>query len=146
MKQRIVVVAVSIGLWALGIEARLMYLQILQHADLVARAERQQKYTIQVPAKRGDIVDRKGRVLATSVDADTIIVPAKLADPEVAVGRLCDALADCTDKERQTLTDRFRRGVFTYVRARISADQRRRVEAIELDGVGFVKESRRFYP
>ena len=146
MKQRIVVVAVSLGLWAIGIEARLMYLQILQHADLVARAERQQKYTIPVPAKRGDIVDRKGRVLATSVDADTIIVPAKIADPEAAVGKLCGALADCTDKERQTLTDRFRRGVFTYVRRRISADQKRRVEAIELDGVGFVKESRRFYP
>ena len=35
---------------------------------------------------------------------------------------------------------------FTYVRRRISADQKRRVEALELDGVGFVKESRRFYP
>ena len=99
-----------------------------------------------MPAKRGDIVDRKGRVLATSVDADTIIVPPKIADPDGAVVQLCGALADCTDKERQTLTDRFRRGVFTYVRRRISADQKRRVEALELDGVGFVKESRRFYP
>ena len=136
----------SLGVWAIGIEVRLVYLQIVQHADLVARAERQQTSSIPVPAKRGDIVDRKGRVLATSVDADTIVVPPKIADPEAAVVKLCGALADCTDKERQTLTDRFRRGVFTYVRRRIAADQKQRVEALELEGVGFVKESRRFYP
>ena len=146
LKHRLVVVAATLGLWTMGIEARLVYLQILKHADLVARAEKQQTSTIKVPAKRGDIVDRKGRVLATSVDADTIIVPSEIADPEEAVAKLCRALGDCTHKERQTLTDRFRRGVFTYVRRQISADQKRRVEALELEGVGFVKESRRFYP
>jgi cell division protein FtsI (penicillin-binding protein 3) len=146
LKQRIGVVTAALVLWAIGIETRLVYLQILQHADLVARAEKQQTYTIPVPAKRGDIVDRKGRVLATSVDADTIIVPSKVADPDAAVVKLCGALGDCSDKERQTLTDRLRRGVFTYVRRQISADQKRRVEALELDGVDFVKESRRFYP
>jgi cell division protein FtsI (penicillin-binding protein 3) len=146
LKRRLVVVAVTFGLWAIGIEARLMYLQILQRADLVARAEKQQTSRIPVPAKRGDIVDRRGRVLATSVDADTIIVPPKIAHPDAAVVKLCGALGDCSGKERQTLTDRLRRGVFTYVRRRIAPDQKRRVEALDLEGVGFVKESRRFYP
>ena len=44
------------------------------------------------------------------------------------------------------MTDRFRRGG-VHLRAPADlADQKRRVEALELDGVGFVKESRRFYP
>ncbi|MEO8258514.1 MAG: penicillin-binding protein [Acidobacteriota bacterium] len=146
LKRRVAVVAVSLAVWAVGIELRLMHLQIVERSFLVARAERQQTSTIALPAKRGDIVDRRGRVLATSVDADTIIVPAKVSDPEATVAGLCGALADCAPKERQTLTDRLRRGVFTYVRRRISADQRRQVEAIDLEGVGFVKESRRFYP
>ena len=60
-----------LALWVAGIEARLVYLQVVQHADLVARAERQQERTQPSPAKRGDIFDRHGRVLATSVDADT---------------------------------------------------------------------------
>ena len=52
-----------------------------EHADLVARAERQQMRTIVAPAKRGDILDRHGRVLATSVDADSIYaVPSEIAD------------------------------------------------------------------
>ena len=35
---------------------------------------------------------------------------------------------------------------FEYVRRKISPDEARRVAALKLDGVGFVKESRRFYP
>ena len=38
--------------------------------------------TIPAPAKRGDIVDRHGRVVAMSADADSIYaVPSELDDP-----------------------------------------------------------------
>ena len=64
-----------------------MVLQIVGHDQLVDRAERQQIQTRPLAAKRGDIVDRKGRVLATSVDADTIYaVPSAIGD-EADVGR-----------------------------------------------------------
>jgi len=51
-----------------GIEAKLVYLQVFKRADLVARAERQQERTQASPAVRGDILDRRGRVLATRVE------------------------------------------------------------------------------
>jgi len=35
---------------------------------------------------------------------------------------------------------------FAYVRRQISPEQARRIEALSLDGIGFLKESRRFYP
>jgi cell division protein FtsI/penicillin-binding protein 2 len=73
LRQRLVVVAWMVGLWVAGIEARLVYLTIIDSADLVARADRQHERTQSAPAKRGDIVDRRGRVLATSVDADTYL-------------------------------------------------------------------------
>jgi cell division protein FtsI/penicillin-binding protein 2 len=41
---------------------------VFKHSELVARAERQQMQTVEAPAKRGDIVDRNGRLLAYSVD------------------------------------------------------------------------------
>ena len=74
LKRRVVIVAVLLALWVTGIEAKLVYLQIFQRADLAARAERQQERTLPSPAKRGDIVDRRGRVLATSV-GETFRVP-----------------------------------------------------------------------
>ncbi len=148
LHRRIGVAAIALTVWVGAIEARLIYLQIFDHADLVARAERQQMRTQTVPPKRGDILDRRGRVLATSVDADSIYaVPTDIGDSAAAVAKLCDALADCTARERQALTDRLsQQKAFAYVRRQVSPDQARRVEALNLDGVGFVKESKRFYP
>jgi len=45
MKRRVAIVSLLLALWVAGIEAKLVYLQIHQHADLVARAERQQERT-----------------------------------------------------------------------------------------------------
>src|SRR5579864_9075345 len=98
VKRRIVAVAALLALWVTGIEARLFFLQVLRYSDLVGRAERQQQQTIDVPSKRGDILDRRGRVLATSVDADSICAwPSEIGSRSVAVAQLCRALGDCTD-------------------------------------------------
>jgi cell division protein FtsI (penicillin-binding protein 3) len=144
----VIATAVVFGLWTFGAEARLVYLQILQHDELAARAERQQKRTITAPAKRGEILDRDGRVLAYSVDAETVYaVPAEIGDPRRAADELCGALDDCTEADRQALVERLSGGrAFAYVRRQASPDQARRVAALDLPGVGFLKESRRYYP
>src|SRR5206468_10039700 len=99
LKRRTIVAASVLGLWTSGIEARLVYLQIFRQADLAVRADKQQLRTIEPPAKRGDIVDRRGRVLATSVDADTIIaVPSEISQPAAVVATLCAAFGDCSAK------------------------------------------------
>ena len=135
-------------LWALAIEVRLIVLQVLQHDQMVARAERQQMSTVDAPAKRGEIFDRNGRLLAYSVDADTIYaVPSEVGDPATAAKALCDALDDCTTKTRDELRERLsQRRAFVFVRRRASPMQAKRVAALELDGIGFRKESKRYYP
>src|SRR5881394_1417669 len=148
IRRRVIVVASVLGFWVAGIEARLLYLQLYKRADLVARAERQQERTQPSPAVRGDILDRRGRVLATSVDADTIYaVPTEIDDPAGAARKLCDALADCDRREREALADKLaQRKQFAYVRRQVAPDQARRVAQLNLDGIGFTKESKRFYP
>src|SRR5258708_16073782 len=101
LRRRVLVVAGTLAIWVAGIEAKLVYLQIYDRADLFARAERQQERTQASPAKRGDILDRRGRVLATSVDADTIYaVPTEIDHPAEVAKKLCDALGDCEAKDR----------------------------------------------
>ena len=148
LKRRLLVAAAVLVAWTAAIEARLIYLQILQHEDLSARAERQQMRTVEAPAKRGEILDRTGRVLAYSVDAESIYaVPTEIDDPDKAAVMLCSALEDCSARERQAIADRIRRGrAFAYVRRQASPDQARRVANLQLEGVGFMKENRRFYP
>ena len=148
LKRRVAFVSVLIGLWVAGIEARLVYLQVYDRADLAARAERQQERTPPSPARRGDILDRRGRVLATSVDADTIYaVPTEISNPADVSKKICDALGDCDAKDRQSITEKLgQKRAFAYVRRQVAPDQAERVAALNLDGIGFIKESKRFYP
>ncbi len=148
IRRRLVVAAIMAALWALGIETRLVMLQVLDHGDLVARAERQQERTREVPAERGDILDRNGHLLATSVDASSIYaVPSEVADPRQMATRLCGALGDCTARERQALAARLEsRSDFAWVRRQVDPDEAKRVADLDLDAVGFVKESQRRYP
>ena len=148
LKRRLVVAVAVLVAWSAAIEARLVYLQVVRHADLTARAERQQLRTVETTAKRGDILDRHGRVLAYSVEADSIYaVPTEISDPDAVAAALCGALADCGAGDQRTLAERIRRGrAFAYVRRQVSPDEARRVAALDLDGIGFMKENRRFYP
>ena len=93
-------------------------------------------------------MDRKGRVLATSVDADTIYaVPSAIGDEAATVRQLCAVFRDCTAKERQDLVDRLtKQRHFAYVRRQVSQDMAAKVAALNLDGIGFIKESHREYP
>jgi cell division protein FtsI (penicillin-binding protein 3) len=148
VKRRLLVVAGALVLWVIGIEVRLVWLQVKEHDALVARAERQQMSTVDAPAKRGEIYDRNGRLLAYSVDADTIYaVPAEIGDAAAAASALCGALGDCTAKTREELRDRLaQKRAFAFVRRRATPLQAKRVAALELEGIGFRKESKRYYP
>lgn len=135
-------------LWALGIEARLVTLQVVQHQALVDRAGRQQSQTRPLAAKRGDVLDRNGRVLATSVDADTIYaVPSAVDDEAGTVRQLCKAFGDCSPDERKDLTGRLTRNRnFAYIRRQVPREIGEKIAALNLEGIGFVKESHREYP
>ncbi len=139
---------VFLGLWVAAIEARLVYLQVFRNADLVTRATHQQSRTMAAAAKRGDILDRKGRVLATSVDADSVIaVPSAIDDPAGVAKAICGALGDCKPAERDSLAGKLgKTRAFAYVKRQVSPEQAKRVAALNLDGIGFMKEDRRFYP
>ena len=148
LRSRLLVTAAVFGAWTAGIEARLVYLQVSAHADLTARADRQQNRTVIPPAKRGEIFDRGGRVLAYSVDADTIAaVPSEVDDPQDESAKICGALDDCTADRRQAILKSLsRKGPFAYVARQISPEEARRVRTLSLPGLILMKESRRYYP
>ena len=148
VRRRLLITACVMALWGIAIEARLVQLQVFRHDMLVERALRQRSRTIDTHPKRGEIVDREGRVLAYSVDADTIVaVPADVDDPVETARLLCGVL-ECRDKQRdliQTRLDQPRR-LFAYVQRHVSVDTARRVRELDLKGIGFLKQNRRFYP
>ena len=148
MRSRVGVCVVVCAAWTAAIEARLIYLQVFAHAEMMALANRQHLDTITAPAKRGEILDRAGRVLAYSVDADTIAAdPSNVADPDVTARQVCAVLEGCDPEQRKAMAERMRRrGQFVYLARRVSPAEAERAKALQLPGVVFLRESRRDYP
>ena len=148
LRSRLVICAVMFAVWTAGIEARLFYLQVVEHGDMMTRANRQQLKTAKLPAKRGEIVDRAGHVLAYSVDADTIAAdPSEIDNPDQVAARVCGALDRCEATQQQLMAERLRgKGQFAYLARQISPDEARRIKAFDLPGLLYYKESRRYYP
>ncbi|MEO8480708.1 MAG: penicillin-binding protein [Acidobacteriota bacterium] len=150
VKRRALCALALIGLWAAVLEARLVRLQVFQHDALLAEAVAQQSSQIKLEALRGDIRDRNGKVLAYSVQADSIVAdPSHVESAPKTAAALCAALRDCTPKDRQDLERKLSgKGQFTYIRRSRSLvpEQIVRVTALKLPGVYLNSDTRRYYP
>ena len=148
LRSRLLIFAAVFAAWTAAIEARLLYLQVWDHARMVARAENQQTKTVIQAPKRGEIIDRAGVLLAFSVDADTIGVdPKEVKDPEKTARLLCDALAECDGGRLRSLRNALRKDTrWALVERQAPPAVAQRVRALDLPGVVVYRESKRYYP
>src|SRR5579863_10306740 len=90
--------------WTGAIFVRLVWLQVVQHDDLLKLAQQQQQKMVEIPALRGAIFDRTGQPLAKTLPAESICVnPMKIPDAGVAA----DLLSRVLDLDRATLLERI---------------------------------------
>src|SRR5580658_6117290 len=71
-----VIIVVIVGLFATMV-ARVAYLQTYGRETTIARADRQQHLIITLAARRGDIYDRNGLVMAGSIQTHNLFVDPK---------------------------------------------------------------------
>lgn len=148
LKRRVLIMVGLLAVWAAVLEARFINLQVFQHKFLLNEAEDRQQRSLPERAKRGEIVDRNGQILAYSVDADTVVaVPKEIKKPARTAAALCAAFGDCTPAEQTVLASRLSEDkAFMYVRRQIAPDVAARVAALKLGGIGLRAETKRFYP
>ncbi|HUK25192.1 MAG TPA: penicillin-binding protein [Terriglobales bacterium] len=130
-------------LWAGVICARLVGLQIFQYGEFEQRAQRQQQRFADVAPRRGMIYDRAGRELAMSTAVESVFaVPNEIHD---LAGTL-SLLAHITRDDPRELLARCQGRTFCWLARKADDDIARRIRALNLRGVHFQKESKRFYP
>lgn len=134
--------------WAVLIVCRLIQLQVVQHAEFRRAALQQQQRVIELPAPRGNIVDRLGQRLAMSLPAESVCVdPLRIPDRSVAAHILAGILAldpaDLQEKMEQAVENK--RG-FLWVKRKITPAEARRLRDLRLEWIEFRTESQRFYP
>jgi cell division protein FtsI (penicillin-binding protein 3) len=130
--------------WACAICLRLIYLQVFRYGDFEQRAQRQQQRSTEVAAKRGVIYDRAGRELAMSIAVDSVFaVPPEIPD---LAGTL-SLITRITQADPRDLLARCKAArTFCWVARKADAETADRIRAMNLRGIYFQKESKRFYP
>jgi cell division protein FtsI (penicillin-binding protein 3) len=134
----------TLVLWCAVICLRLVYLQVFRYGDFEQRAQHQQQRTTEVSSKRGIIYDRAGRELAMSVSVDSVFaVPTDIPDLAQTISLIARiAKAD----PRELLAKCKASRTFCWVARKADAEIAGRIRALNLRGIYFQKESKRFYP
>ncbi|MGB8887902.1 MAG: penicillin-binding protein [Candidatus Korobacteraceae bacterium] len=142
--RRLYIFAALLFLWILAICFRLVRLQVVKYGDFVQRAQRQQNRTIPTEPRRGNIYDRNGYALAMSIDVDSVFaVPSEIHDQETTATILGKVL----DMDPRDIVARMQASRnFAYIKRKIDGETSDRVRQLNLRGIYFRKEPKRFYP
>ena len=142
--KRLYILASFLLFWFLVICGRLVWLQVVNYGDYTQRAAKQQQRSIEVSPVRGNIYDRRGNELAMTVSVDSVFaVPSEVPDIHSAaqvMGRVLKA--DATEIEARMRASH----AFAWIARKIDNATSARIRALNLKGVYFQKESKRFYP
>src|SRR6202522_4771697 len=131
-------------LWCAAICCRLVYLQVFRYGSFVKQAEHQQLRAIPLSPKRGVIYDRAGKELAMSVLVDSAFaVPSEVKDLPTAVSLITRITGE---DHNVVLADCRNHKTFCWVARKADDETIERIKSLNLQGIHFQKEPKRFYP
>ncbi|HUZ94964.1 MAG TPA: penicillin-binding transpeptidase domain-containing protein [Edaphobacter sp.] len=149
---RFVYVTLFFCFWAAVVVLRLGWVQIVRHSEFVHRAAQQQQRTFEVAPRRGMLYDRNLRELAMTVLVDSVYaVPSELGDNKENAAQMLSAIVHSDPQDSYTsekrMLGRFNASRnFAWVARKLDPETANRVRELNLKGVYFQKEFKRFYP
>ena len=122
-RSRLIVAVLGVGLLLSILVYRYYSLQITQHADFLTQSDRNRIRVEVIPPTRGQILDRKGRVLAANKSTFFLgIVRERSEDPEALLQVLIERLS-LTERELEAFRERSaRRRPFEAVPLKLGLD------------------------
>jgi cell division protein FtsI/penicillin-binding protein 2 len=124
---------------------RALFLGTIKGSSLASAATNQQVTSLELPARRGTIVDRHGVELAVSQPADDVsATPYLVKDPLKTAAKLAPLLG----VDENTLVRKLARRDtgFVYLARALPADQATQVQKAKLPGIQLTPRYRRAYP
>ncbi len=123
---------------------RLFDLMLLRHETFVNRAHVQHSQEIEIQVRRGVIYDRRGREFAINIEQKSLYIdPARVTSPVKASYKLSNLLGINKNRLVQRLKSNKR---FVWVKRKVDGRTMRKVEKLDIPGIGFIPEADRIYP
>lgn len=123
-----------------------MLIQVFRADHLAALAAKQHNHSIEIEPIRGTISDRRLKPLALNVTAYSLYANPRMmsqVDKEEAVKNLSVILhLDPQFIEKRLAKDRF----FVWIKRKLPVELADSIEELNINGLDFIKESKRYYP
>ena len=144
IKLRITVVGILFAVCLAFIGAKAGYLQIYQRSWLAKKASDQYERPFKESGKRGTIYDANLREMAVSINVTSIAAyPRKIQDIAATAKMLANSLnIDSKILQKKLLAKK----AFIWVKRQATPKEVSAVKSLNLDGIGFLSETSRFYP
>ena len=141
---RLLGVYLLLAVWSLILVGRLAQLQLYKSPEYRLKAEQQQIGFVELSPQRGDILDRHLDELAISVRIDSVFAhPREIVEPLLTARALAGVLEqDENELYERLISDR----AFVYLARKIPPRQAEQVRELNLAGIFFQEETKRFYP
>lgn len=152
--QRLRIIIILTPIFSLALILRLFYWQIIRGPELQTKASRQHETTTYLKAKRGDILDSEGNVLAGTKNLYNLFV----YKPELKISQveLINQISPLIPKDPESTQSA---SVEEYLLKRLSLnsnwislkhyitpDQKNEIDKLKIAGIGFDDEYIRYYP
>ncbi len=147
-KKRIRLMAVLFMLGVCVLVLKLIWIQFVRGGEYKTMAAEQQTRDSVITAKRGNIYDRNMKVLAQSATSERITIDPKEIDDKNNAADVLNALEKILGADREQmkekLKDTSRRSV--VVAKQVEKSTADRLRKLNLTGVHFEEDSKRYYP
>ncbi len=145
IERRIGLVFALFLLFLAGGALRSVWLGVVKADALTRAAATQQQASLDVPARRGSIVDREGLELAVSEPAGSIAATPYLIRDPLATARALSPILEVPEGELLEKLSVKDSG-FVWLARKLPSARFRQVRDLKIEGLEIVPESRRIYP
>ncbi|MDX2022351.1 MAG: penicillin-binding protein [Deltaproteobacteria bacterium] len=143
-RARIVACGVLFGVMVLWVARQAYTLQVKKSEQLKEFADQNYLKSIEIPPSRGRILDRNGKELAATAHVESVFGnPRVLAHVPDAAVKLAAALQMDVKEMRRRLEPRR---YFAWLKRKVTPQEAAAVRALQMPGINFRAEPRRFYP
>jgi cell division protein FtsI (penicillin-binding protein 3) len=141
---RIRILGAFFALFFAVVAARSFYLQIIKKDEWTKLADRQQQKIVPLTPDRGTIYDCTGSAMAVSIEMSSCFAePDRISDIRETATELSPILNISNGVLEKKLKSSKN---FVWMRRLITPDMVARIKALDMEGIGFVKETKRYYP
>lgn len=143
-KARLYLVWVMIGCMLVGMTVRVAYIQIYRGPYLSEKAQDLHQRERRLEAKRGDIIDRNGEIIATCETVYTIsVIHAQVEDAE----ETAEIVADTLKMDFEEVFEKVQKRVALQVlKRKVDAETAQELRELDIPGIQIDESYKRVYP